>query len=91
MYVGSFDDHVYALDASTGTLLWRYETDGDLRASPLSVDGVLYIGSRDGYVYALSAGAGERSVVVPEATPTPDPASAFVPLTEAEIKPESTE
>ena len=87
VYVGSFDDHVYALDASTGTLLWRYETDGDLRASPLSVDGVLYIGSRDGYVYALSAGAGERSVVVPEATPTPDPASAFVPLTEAEIKP----
>ena len=53
MYVGSDDHHLYALDASTGRLLWRCRMDGDVRSSPAVADGVVYVGSSDGYVYAV--------------------------------------
>ena len=58
LYVGSEDDHLYALDASTGELVWRYRTDGDVLPSVIA-DGVLYAGSEDGHVYALDAATGE--------------------------------
>ena len=56
VYVGSNDDYVYALDARSGELRWRYETGGDVDSSPAVVDGVVYVGSEDDYVYALDAG-----------------------------------
>jgi outer membrane protein assembly factor BamB len=56
VYVGSDDDYVYALDASSGDLIWSYETGGDVYSSPTVVDGVVYVGSEDKHVYALGAG-----------------------------------
>ena len=56
VYVGSSDNHVYALDASTGELLWRYETGDDVSSSPVVADGVVYVRSNDNYVYAIGAG-----------------------------------
>ena len=53
VYVGSDDDHVYALDAASGQLRWRYQTGNDMDSSPAVVDGVVYVGSEDGYVYAV--------------------------------------
>ena len=48
---------LYALNASTGALLWSYSTDaGD--SSPAVANGVVYIGSADGYVHALNASTG---------------------------------
>ena len=54
--VESSDNHVYALDASTGNLLWRYETGDDVSSSPVVADGVVYVRSNDNYVYAIGAG-----------------------------------
>ena len=52
--MGSNDRYVYALDASTGNLVWRYETgDQVYSSSPEVADGVVYVGSNDAYVYAL--------------------------------------
>ncbi len=51
-YVGSTDDKVYALEASTGALLWSYATGGPIE-SPTVVNGMVYIGSFDGNVYAF--------------------------------------
>ena len=45
-----------ALNASTGALLWRYATGGDVQSSPAVANGVVYVGSSDGNVYALNAG-----------------------------------
>ncbi len=52
-YVGSGDDNVYALDASTGALLWKYTTGGSLDSPPTVVNGMVYIGAWDGNVYAF--------------------------------------
>ena len=46
VYVGSKDDHLYALDAETGELVWRYKTGGDVD-SPTVSGGMVYVGSND--------------------------------------------
>ena len=58
VYVGSDDNHVYALSASTGAELWRFETGDVIRSSPTVVGGVVYVGSNDNHVYALDAETG---------------------------------
>src|ERR1700690_174322 len=57
VYVGSDDDNVYALNASTGHKLWSYTTGGPVQSSPAVANGVVYVGSTDRNVYALDAKA----------------------------------
>ena len=59
VYVGSDDNHVYALDAETGGLVWRFETGGVIRSTPTVTGGVVYVGSNDNHVYALDAESGD--------------------------------
>ena len=60
VYVGSCDDNVYALNASTGAKLWSYTTGGDVYSSPAVANGVVYVGSYDDNVYALNASTGAK-------------------------------
>ena len=59
VYVGSDDNHVYALDAETGGLVWRFETGGIIRSTPTVAGGVVYVGSNDNHAYALDAETGD--------------------------------
>jgi outer membrane protein assembly factor BamB len=56
VYVASTesDHHVYALDAKTGALRWRYEISGSYLA-PVVANGLAYVASNDGFLYALNA------------------------------------
>lgn len=69
--VGTMDNVVYALRASDGSLLWRYNTagpvDGPVGSPPVVVDGIVYVnayvdqgllGYGTGYIYALRASDG---------------------------------
>lgn len=58
VYVGSFRG-VYALNASSGALVWSYSTGGGASSSPAIADGVMYIGYAGG-VDALDAYSGNR-------------------------------
>ena len=58
VYVGSWDDKVYALGAGTGALLWSYTTGNVVTSSPAVANGVVYVGSDDDNVYALNARTG---------------------------------
>jgi outer membrane protein assembly factor BamB len=60
VYVGSGDQHVYALDAATGALRWAFATGDVVHASPAVVNGVVYIGSWDRNLYALDAQTGRE-------------------------------
>jgi outer membrane protein assembly factor BamB len=60
VYVGSFDDNVYALDARSGAKLWSYLTGNYVTSSPAVANGVVYVGSEDSSVYALNAGTGAK-------------------------------
>ena len=60
VYVGSDDNNVYALNASTGAKLWSYTTGGPVYSSPAVANGVVYVGSDDNNVYALNAATGAK-------------------------------
>jgi eukaryotic-like serine/threonine-protein kinase len=60
VYVGSVESNVYALNASSGALLWIYATGGSVYSSPAVANGVVYIGSRDDNLYALDATTGAK-------------------------------
>jgi outer membrane protein assembly factor BamB len=58
VYFGSGDTNIYALDAASGKLKWKFKTGDVVHASPAIADGVLYVGSWDSYFYALDAASG---------------------------------
>jgi outer membrane protein assembly factor BamB len=58
VYVGSNDNKVYCLDASTGAHIWNYTTGSDVWNCPAVVDGRVYVGSWDAKVYCLDASTG---------------------------------
>ena len=58
VYVGSDDKNLYALDATSGALLWKYTTGGSVSSSPAVANGVVYFGSYDNNTYALDATSG---------------------------------
>jgi len=47
------DNNVYALNASTGSLIWSYTTGNYVRSSPAVADGILFVGSDDHKIYAF--------------------------------------
>jgi outer membrane protein assembly factor BamB len=59
VYFGSGDHNVYALEAATGKLRWKFQAGDVVHSSPAIANGVLYIGCWDGVMYALKAGTGE--------------------------------
>jgi eukaryotic-like serine/threonine-protein kinase len=58
VYVGSGDHDVYALDARSGELRWKFQTGDVVHASPAVAGGIVYVGSWDRYFYALDAHSG---------------------------------
>ena len=60
VYFGSGDTNVYALDANSGALRWKFKTGDVVHASPAFVDGVVFVGSWDSYFYAIDAKTGKE-------------------------------
>ena len=85
VYVGWDDGSIRALDSSTGSLLWTYETGGSVRSSATVSNGVVYFGSDDGYLYAVKGGFPESYVPAPAPTPT-STSPPFEPLAPTEFK-----
>jgi outer membrane protein assembly factor BamB len=60
VFFGSGDGNVYAADARTGVLQWKFATKDIVHASPAVVGGTVYIGSWDSYLYAIDAETGQQ-------------------------------
>jgi eukaryotic-like serine/threonine-protein kinase len=58
-YFGSGDGNVYALEAQSGKLKWKFATGDVVHASPAVADGMVFVGSWDSYFYALDAESGQ--------------------------------
>lgn len=58
LYVGTFDEHLYALDLATGKVKWKTKL-GPIKA-PVSVrDGSVYVGDIDGKFHCVDAATGK--------------------------------
>jgi outer membrane protein assembly factor BamB len=61
VYVRSFDKNLYAIDAVTGTEIWRFATGADYSlGSPAVSNGVVYTGSSDKNLSAIDAVTGKE-------------------------------
>lgn len=54
IFGSSADDQVYALDATTGQMRWRFFTDGPIRFAPAAWQDRVFVASDDGFLYALA-------------------------------------
>lgn len=59
VYFGSSDGNLYAVDAASGKLKWKFKTQSVIHSSPALYEGKVYIGSWDSNLYALEAKTGE--------------------------------
>jgi outer membrane protein assembly factor BamB len=60
VYFGSSDGNVYALNALTGELKWKFKANGSIHSSPVLYKNSLYIGSWDANLYALDVQTGKE-------------------------------
>jgi len=60
LYVGAYDNNLYALQASDGAFKWKFATEGGLAASPVvdPQNQIVIIGSEDSVVYAIEMRTG---------------------------------
>ena len=58
LYTASQDGYLYALDASTGTQVWRFQRSSQVDGYPTLANGVVYVTSDDGSVNAVDAKTG---------------------------------
>lgn len=59
-YVATSDNLLIALEAETGTELWRFEADFSIWAEPTYHDGTLFIASLDRTLYAIDTADGSE-------------------------------
>jgi len=63
VYFGGGDGNVYAVDAKSGILQWKFATGDVVHASPAVAGGTVFIGSWDGRFYAIDAETGAQKWV----------------------------
>ncbi len=63
VYFGTGDGNVYAVDAKSGILQWKFATGDVVHASPAVAGGTVFVGSWDGNFYALDAESGAQKWV----------------------------
>ena len=61
VFVGSLNRRMFALDSTTGRLLWESEVGGGIASAPTWVEGLVVFGANDGNLYALEADSGKEA------------------------------
>jgi outer membrane protein assembly factor BamB/tRNA A-37 threonylcarbamoyl transferase component Bud32 len=58
LYVGCYDNNLYALDAKTGEFVWKFATEGGIPTRPAADVELVYAASEDTRLYAVTADKG---------------------------------
>jgi len=59
LYIGSYDNNLYALKADNGEFIWKYATDGGIVGKPALAEENVFIGSEDHRLHVVSARSGK--------------------------------
>jgi outer membrane protein assembly factor BamB/tRNA A-37 threonylcarbamoyl transferase component Bud32 len=59
LYVGAYDNNLYALNASSGEFIWKFPAEAGIVSRPAVFEGNVYFGSEDGRLYVISARSGK--------------------------------
>ncbi len=63
VFVGAYDNNLYAVDVETGNFVWKYATKGGIASAPLVHEDKIFFGSVDGRLYALYMDNGQMAWV----------------------------
>lgn len=69
IYVGTYDNNVYALNATNGEFVWKFPTEGGVVSKPVITEGQVIFGSEDGKIYGVSVNTGKLSWTYPIGSP----------------------
>jgi len=58
VYVGCYDNNLYALDAGDGKFIWKYATDGGVVSRPAAYEGNIFFGSEDQRLHVVNSRTG---------------------------------
>jgi len=58
VYIGSYDNHLYALNIESGKMHWKYQTDGGIVSRPAILNDSVFIGSEDNRLHVISRRSG---------------------------------
>ncbi len=59
LFIGSYDNNLYALNAETGEFLWKYAADGGIVSKPVIYEGNIFFGSEDKRVHVVYSRTGK--------------------------------
>lgn len=59
LYIGCYDNNLYALNAADGQFQWKYPAAGGIVSRPVMFEGNLFFGSEDQRLHAISARSGK--------------------------------
>ncbi len=59
LFVGAYDNNLYALNAAEGTFQWKYPTEGGIVSRPAIFEGNVFIGSEDRLLHVISTRSGK--------------------------------
>ena len=71
VYEGSYDGHLYALDAATGDVKWRLRANGPISGSATVLHGIVYFATLKRRTYALNAKTGHELWSYPDGKYSP--------------------
>jgi outer membrane protein assembly factor BamB/tRNA A-37 threonylcarbamoyl transferase component Bud32 len=61
VFIGSYDRHLYALDAQSGEPAWRFATEGGICGTPATWKHLVITGSEDFNIYGIDAATGQEA------------------------------
>jgi eukaryotic-like serine/threonine-protein kinase len=59
VYIGSYDNNLYSLNAADGKLNWKYATDGGIVTRPAAFENDIFVGSEDQRLHVINARTGK--------------------------------
>lgn len=59
LFMGCYDNNLYALNAGDGNFLWKYPTEGGIVSKPIAYEDNIYFGSEDNRLHVVSARSGK--------------------------------
>ncbi len=59
LYIGCYDNNLYALNSADGKFQWKYATEGSVVSRPAIYEGNIYFGSADTRLHVVSARTGK--------------------------------
>jgi serine/threonine protein kinase len=59
LFIGAYDNNLYAINSTNGKFTWKYATDGGIVAKPVVYDNTVFIGSEDHRLHAVNTRSGK--------------------------------